>query len=323
VFAFAGAAPTVAAQQARGGVWARYEQDFSTFAEQHWRWAGADNYSANFYDRAMIYYVWWARTGHAPYLERAHQLALNHRAYIEAQSFNPQPFNLMVDGVVLHALLTGDARSATAVQRVAEQYTTPGTYWATVVGNVAEPDLDGRSQARVLGAALGAWYLAPAGASRDAWAARLRPLLTKLLATQGADGAYRFRNQCGQSKPFMTGMMNEALIRYHSLFEADARITPAVQRAVDYLWAHDWVPAASGFRYIGNWCNGDNPEPTADLNNLIVTGFGFVAKMTGDASYVTRGDAVFTGAVQGAWLTGTKQFNQQYTSSYRYLGLRF
>jgi hypothetical protein len=32
---------------------------------------------------------------------------------------------------------------------------------------------------------------------------------------------------------------------------------------------------------------------------------------------------VFAGAVSGAWLTGSKQFNQQYTASYRYLGLRF
>jgi hypothetical protein len=135
VFAFLGDAPTVATQVARGGTWARYEHDFTTWAEQHWAWQGADNYSANFYDRAMIYYVWWARTGNDTYLQRAHQLALNHRAYVEGTNFQTQPYLLMLDGVALHAILTGDARSADAVRRIADYYTAPAGWWAHAVGD--------------------------------------------------------------------------------------------------------------------------------------------------------------------------------------------
>jgi hypothetical protein len=313
----------VAAQQARGGVWARYEQDFSTFAEQHWKWAGADNYSANFYDRAMIYYVWWARTGNATYRTRADQLALNHRAYLESVNLRPQPYLAMIDGVAVHALLTGDTRSVQAVRGVADFYSAPGSWWAAAVGDTLNADVDPRSTARVLNTTLDAWYITPAGSARDELANRLRTLLPKVLGSQRATGVYPAPSQCGFDKPFMSGMVNEALVRYHTVFEPDARILPVVRRSVDYLWTNAWVSSASAFRYLMGSCNGEGTTPAADLNNLIVTGFGFVAKQTGDAAYLTRGDAVFAGGVQGAWLTGSKQFNQQYTSSYRYLGLRF
>ena len=52
---------------------------------------------------------------------------------------------------------------------------------------------------------------------------------------------------------------------------------------------------------------------------LIVNGFGFVYKHTGDATYLYRGDLVFAGGVEGNWLEGSKQFNQQYASSYNYI----
>ena len=56
-----------------------------------------------------------------------------------------------------------------------------------------------------------------------------------------------------------------------------------------------------------------------DLNNLIVSGFGWVYRQTGDATYRTHGDQAFAASVANAWLDGTKQFNEQYTDSPRYL----
>ncbi|MDF2774226.1 MAG: hypothetical protein K0S86_3725 [Geminicoccaceae bacterium] len=43
--------------------------------------------------------------------------------------------------------------------------------------------------------------------------------------------------------------------------------------------------------------------------------------MTGDVTYRDRGDRVFRGLL-GAYLGGSKQFNQTYASSYRYLVYR-
>jgi hypothetical protein len=123
----------------------------------------------------------------------------------------------------------------------------------------------------------------------------------------------------------MTGMIDDALIRYYTMFERDARIPGAVKKAVDYLWTANWDASRQGFKYLGGVCGltGEGPEITADLNAMVVSGFGFVARTLGDASYYTRGDVVFAAGVANSWLSGMKQFNQSYTSSYRYLGLRF
>jgi len=43
---------------------------------------------------------------------------------------------------------------------------------------------------------------------------------------------------------------------------------------------------------------------------------------SGNSTYKTEADAIFAGGVNQAFLTGYKQFNQNYTSSYRYLFYR-
>jgi hypothetical protein len=321
VLAFMAAAnvPAVSSLQAMGGAWAKYESTFATEQERRWTTDGVTS-DANFYDRAMIYYVWWARTGNTTYLDRAHQLALGARAYLESVNYRPQPYEMMIDGVALHALVTGDQRSATTVAKVADAIGGTTSPWPVIVGDTTDGNVDSRSQARVLSVVLDAWLLKVASPTGQDYAARLRVILTNVLKSQSADGAYRWANQCYGSKPFMTGMLNDALVRYHTSFEADTRIPGAVKRAVDYLWNVDWVSSAGYFVYQDGQCA---QAGTADLNNLIVTGFAFVARQTGDASYLTKGDAAFAGGVNNAWLGSPKHFNQQYTSSYRYLALRF
>ena len=327
-FMAAAGLPGVNSVQAKGGAFGKYETDFTHYADYQW---GIDStsFGANFYDRAMIYYVWWARTGNATYLDRANKLAVQARTDIESWNYYPLTYNLMLDGVALHALVTGDARSALTVAKVADNLANPHGWFSYVAGHAGDAEGDSRNSARILNGVLDAQLLkvkSPAGYN---YAALLPDLAHRIIGTQSADGAYRWPNQCNFDKPFMTGMLNEALIRYYTSFQADRQIVPAVQKAVDYMWAHDWVPADQGFRYIGSPNGCSNPSSggtggaTADLNSLIVSGFAFVAKQTGDASYLTKGDAAFAGAVKSAWLPGPKQFNQAYTSSYRYLALRF
>ena len=144
------------------------------------------------------------------------------------------------------------------------------------------------------------------------------------MATQSADGAYRVRNsQCGYNKPFMVGMLNDALIRYYEMFEQDPRILDAVKRSADYMWQNNWLPGQQSFMYLEGTCPGGDRSAAPDLNNMISSAYGWLGRKTGDASYYTKGDAIFAGGVAGAFLTGSKQFNQAYTSSYRYLAYRF
>jgi hypothetical protein len=319
--------PSVATLTNAGGVWAKYESDFVLYANRLW---AADSVStdANFYDRSMIYYMWWARTGNATYLDRADKLAAGDGvAYIERTNYMPQPFLLMMDGVAIHAMLTQDPRYVQAVVRTADYYGQQGGSWYKGIGDTTGIGWDNRGQARILSALLDAWYLGAPSPKGYNYGVILRDYLNRILSTQSSDGAYRFEDQCYYSKSYMTGMLNDALIRYYDTFEKDPRIPVAVKRSVDYLWNVSWDPTKQAFKYMDYTCSlsgsGGGPTPYADLNNLIVSGFGFVAKTTGDQSYMTKADAIFAGGVNGAWVAGSKQFNQEYTSSYRFLDMRF
>ncbi|PVE20431.1 hypothetical protein DC522_32385, partial [Microvirga sp. KLBC 81] len=84
--------PALPVQEAAalGVSFAQYEKDFRTFAERHWRVDGPGWEAANYYDRAKIFYVWWARTGDSSYLTKANALAVNYRDnYLKANDYAP------------------------------------------------------------------------------------------------------------------------------------------------------------------------------------------------------------------------------------------
>ncbi len=333
--------PALPVQEAAslGPAFEQYEREFQAFAERHWRSDGAGWEAANYYDRAKIFYVWWARTGNDAFLKRANEIAVDYRRnYIEANGFRPSAHWSQMAGLALHCLVTGDILSGEAVGRVADLFSLPD--------NIAEladlaGEMDNRIQARTLEALLLAWQIgAPSLGIPDKqpdgsdwgipggndWARLLRLALERILSSQSPEGAYRFKQiQCGYNLPFMVGILNDALIQYHDQFEASPRILAAVKQALDYLWDKNWDPKAQAFVYLEGSCldNEDNStDPAPDLNNLIVSGFGWVYRQTGDKTYRDRGDAVLAGAVKGAWLEGSKQFNQAYTTSYKYAAFR-
>ncbi|WP_445505212.1 hypothetical protein [Microvirga sp. G4-2] len=339
VLRLVGPALPVQEAAAQGAAFERYEKDFRTFAERHWRADGPDWKAANYYDRAKIFYVWWARTGNDTFLKRANEIAIDYRrSYIEANGFRPSAHWSQMAGLALHCLVAGDVLSGEAVGRAADLFSLPDNIAALAD---LKGEMDNRIQARTLEALLLAWQIgAPSLGIPDRqpdgtdwgipggndWANLLRVALGRILASQSPDGAYRFRQiQCGYNLPFMVGLLNDALIQYHEQFEADPGILPAVKRSLDYLWSRNWDAKAQAFVYLEGPCEDNednNTGPAPDLNNLILSGFGWLYRQTGDTTYRDRGDAVLAGAVKGAWLDGSKQFNQAYTTSYKYAAFR-
>ena len=151
--------------------------------------------------------------------------------------------------------------------------------------------------------------------------------MTRILASQAPSGAYLFTrpdNQCGYNKPFMVGLLNDAFIKYYTHFSPDPRIPGAIQRSIDYMWVNDWRAGPRAFVYLGGPCPGhdEGQAPSPDLNNLVVNGFGWTYQQTGNTLYRDRAEQIFAGGVAGAWLNGSKQFNENYTTSFRYLAYR-
>jgi hypothetical protein len=318
--------PTVPAAEtaALPAPFAKYEADFRTFADKHWALNGA-LWTENYYDRAQIYYAWWIRTGTLEYWKRATAMAVTYRRdYLELNAYNSSAHWYQPEGLELHYLLTGDEASRTAVGRVADVFNVP--YYMLNLGDVTA-EMENRMQARTLMAYLTAWKLNAPSPLGAAWATLLPVTLTKILASQDAAGAYRFTrvtNQCGYNKPFMVGLLNDAFIKYHTYFAADARILPAIQKSVDYMWTNDWRPAGRGFVYLDGPCPGydELQAISPDLNNLIVNGYAWVYQQTKTPAYRDQADQIFAGGVDLSWLAGTKQFNEEYSTSFRYLSYR-
>jgi hypothetical protein len=311
----------------------KYESNFKSIGDAKWsivksKWGTAllDANAIvvyNSYDRALMNFAWWARTGDPEYWRRAVLYELAYRdLYLRLNGYRVQPHNIQIEGLELHYLLTGDRESLNGVTQAAEYY---WQFWLPEIGDQNGTWVEARIQARTLE---GLSTAARLGLTQHDYAGAARSALTKILGTQQADGSYRFRSICNTQYNYMTGLLNDAMIKYYTFLDKDTRIIGAMKRSLDFMWSSQWIKSAGAFQYATGYCPGiADTSPAPDLNLLIVNGYGWYAKVTGDLSYRQIGDTVFNMGVANAWLgntaaQGDKQFNQQYRSAFRYLAYR-
>lgn len=321
--------PTITSYAARsmGGTWARYEGDFVRMADAHWQKEGPAWNQSNYYDRALIYAAWWVRTANPEYFRRAALIAVDYRTkYLEANNYGTSPHWSQLEGLEQHYLMTGDEKSRYAIARVAEIM--HRNYDPKITDTSRRGWIENRIQARILQSYFLAWRLNAVGTKPTNWAKLMDDALTRILSTQREDGSYGFQSTCLKSLNYMTGLLNDVFIKLYSYYKADPRIRSAVERSATFLWDTQWLPQAHSFKYVSGGCINPSgmqvggPSPAPDLNGLFVTTFGWLYQQTGNTTYRARGDAIFAGGVQKAYLTGTKQFNESYSASYRYLRYR-
>jgi hypothetical protein len=236
-----------------------------------------------------------------------------------------------------HYLLTGDDKSRAAVLNTAYMFQLAylnSNYMTASSG-------ESRIAARVLHAELLAWRLSPAGSApvtfrgtntaAAQWGPNVETAIGKLVAWQKPDGSYPSGAVCGGQLNYMVGLLDDALIKTYDYYvptttsrtTLQGTIQTLVQKAADYLWSTQWVAANNAFKYASLDCAGIGGVGAApDLNLMIVGGYGWLSQRTGNAKYLTEGDAVFAGGVAKAYIQLTKQFNENYTNSFRYLGFR-
>jgi hypothetical protein len=305
----------------------RYEENFKRWHEPKWQaysnaWGKSLNgdrvIGPNFYDRVLIMYAWWARTGDPEYWKRAAIYLIGYRElYMKKWNYWVQPHNIQVEGLELHHLLTGDPESLRGVERIGEYYSVA---WYRDVGNVNHNYLEGRIQARTLDGLMTAYRT---GVTSKDFGALMRQALTSILQTQKPDGSYVFKNTCYTHYSYMTGLLNEVLIKYYTYVDPDARIPDAIKRSLDYMWQTQWLSGDGSFKYASGSCPGKaGPNPAPDLNLLIVGGYGWYARFSGDGRYREYGDQIFDAGVRKAFLSPEKQFNESYRSSFHYLAYR-
>jgi hypothetical protein len=131
---------------------------------------------------------------------------------------------------------------------------------------------------------------------------------------------------------FMIGVLARALIEDHET-SGDARLQPALTLACNWIRTNSWDASRLGFLYQnnaayryegGDGTNGASTVGSPDLNNLIGPMFAYLAKLTGDESYMQLADLSFAGSALNAGYTSTlsKQFNQSHTWVFDYFRWR-
>lgn len=119
-------------------------------------------------------------------------------------------------------------------------------------------------------------------------------------------------------RPFMVALTAQALIEYHNAY-GDPAVIPALSEALEYIWRRAWIPELLTFRYTDREHHSGGTEPAPDLNLLIAPAYMWLALQTGSTHWFQRAEAIFAGGVQGAYLGGAKQFNQNYRWSFQYM----
>lgn len=131
---------------------------------------------------------------------------------------------------------------------------------------------------------------------------------------------------------FMAGLTASALIEYYQQQverdTPDSRILPAIERLAGFLWDEMWVTNVDGsgygaFEHVQPSTRGVGSEsPSPDLSLLIAPMYSWLYLQTGEEKWLNRGDDVFAGGVELAWLGRAKGFNQNYRSSFDFVEWR-
>lgn len=275
-------------------------------------------WAINYYDRCLIYYAWFGRTGNPLYRVRGDAICLDYRRnYLHVNNYQASSHWSQLDGVALHYWLTGDDSSRIAVGKTAWNLA-PTITWART-GNYT----DARTHARALTGVLLAWQMNAPNAPAAGWATTLDRGLDAILPQQSPDGAWRYPvNTCDLSLNYMGAMLADALIRVYETYRRDPRIPAAVSRTADFLWTQ-WRPgdAVPSFNYYEKVCSNQHgtggPTATPDLTGLYTTTFAWMARQ--DPVYQSKADAVLLNTMRGVY-PYAKQFNQAFTYPWRALG---
>ena len=143
--------------------------------------------------------------------------------------------------------------------------------------------------------------------------------------------------------PFMVGLAMEALITDYELDLAegntpDPRIPLEIKKTLDWLQATQYIPATYTLAY-GAYDIPKNPNLVAgtlfdatELNDLVATAYAWYWSKTGDNTYLTEGDTLFShvwdsaggqnGGGDGGWTWSVKEYNQVYKWSFDYVRWR-
>jgi hypothetical protein len=174
------------------------------------------------------------------------------------------------------------------------------------------------------------------------WLTKAEEALEDLLDAQDVTGCWRDMSEAEfagydpfyPNKPFMAGILMDALIFYYDNIDADSRIPTAIEAQLDYFETGGsytgntgplWVPAQDSWKYLEFTDDGSDPGGTAGieaLNGLISQSCAFLYRVNGTAAWKTRCEEALVSAnaytdYMGIESFAVKQYNETFTRSYK------
>ena len=294
----------------------QWQQRMITFGQQHANalsgLSGDAALDATYYDAARVFYQIADYTHDPSWLAAAHESTIIYRdqSVLPNNGAVPGYWNF-TGGLLLDYQHTGDVRSKDAIILLSNNADFAGDS-TTLEWTVST--VQSREVAYTIMSYLNAETVG------QPHRARLDDLVTQAI---GHLDQWFVSKTAPYLQPFMAGLTMEALIQYNTAVGGDSRILPAIQSAVDSMWAYNWLPANQSFQYVDRELPGvGGPIPAPDLNMLIAPAYAWMYHQTGSPIYQQQADAIFRGAVEDAYLEGAKQFNQNYLFAFDFMAWR-
>jgi hypothetical protein len=290
----------------------------------------------SYYDTPHVFYQLYVRSGDEEYFKSARREAVRYRDDLIVQrganrggsKASKKLRYIYLQAMADDYLLTGDSRSLLVVGYMAEYlknnfnpdkafFPKKGKHFWTerlaafpLLGAVTYYELTGKKE-----------YLEFAREimhnlykTQNEWPDR-GGFIHNLYSHDPEEGARK--NEYGGS-PFMTGLLLEAVVKYHSLTGSNMA-KDSILRALDWVMKEGLSPDGTGLVYLT--CDKHRYGKHPDLNLAIVHAFGYGYKISGykRKDYLEVGKNIFEEGMNKAYLRDRKHFNQNYRSSGHFL----
>jgi len=284
---------------------AKYNEQMLTKGREQLSKSGYDTWEGNawYYDGTRVAYQIADYTGDKTFTDYAKNPLDVYRPYVIDNGGGVPGYRVFPQGLRMHFERTGDTQSKQAAILLLNASYGPN--------GIRTWDLIAESLSREVAYAIEAMLEA------EKLGEKRHPRLTEYVdVALGHIDQWFVQEKYQRMAPFMFALTAEALIKWYEA-TGDPRVLPALKLGADWIWAKAWNADKQAFVY-----ELPGAEASPDLNLLIVPVYGWIYSQTGDKSYIDKGDQIFAGGVEGAWLDQGKQFNQSYRWSRDYLKWR-
>jgi len=255
-----------------------------------------------YYDGGRVYQQIADYTGNSRWLDCARNILTQYRVNVLSRNGSMQGWRTFTQGLTMNYLRTGDSGSRDAVISMAQNSAFAASSGGNDVNLIRETA-----------------YIVETYVKQQQLTGVVNPHLAKAVDYLLGDFDVLFRSDPNAfQQSFFDGLAAEALIQYYEV-SSDPRVPVAIKAMLDFIWTNCWDQNTHMLLYSPLATPGAYETVS---NNLVVPAFAWYWSVTGDTTYLTRGDELFSHALDQDITYSGKIFSQNYHWSFDYVRWR-